>query len=118
MACDQTLAQRGRKSRSKGARGEREFAALCKAYGYDTTRTAQHCGKNGGEPDVKGLPGIHVEVKRTEALSLYPAMRQASRDAKEGEVPIVAHRRNGERWLVIMTASDWLEMYKKREGAL
>lgn len=100
----------GKASRDKGKRGEREFAAVCKEHGYETHRTAQHMGKDGGEPDVVGLPGIHIEVKRCEALSLYKAREQAHRDAKEGLIPIVAHRRNGKPWVVIMDATDFFKV--------
>ncbi len=106
----------GKMSRDKGARGEREFAAECRAHGYQVTRTAQHAGKNGGEPDVKGLPGLHVEIKRTEALRLYEAMTQAVRDAKPGLLPIVAHRRNNAGWLIVMRMEDWANLYREWEA--
>ena len=98
----------GKMSRDKGKRGEREFASVCKANGYDCKRGQQYNGI-GGE-DVVGLDGVHIEVKRTETLSLYTAMGQAKRDA-HGKIPIVAHRRNDCEWLVIMTAEDWFKLY-------
>ena len=59
----------GKTSRDKGKRGEREVASLLRSYGYDTHRGQQyHGGKD--SPDVVGLPGIHIEVKRTEAFRL------------------------------------------------
>ena len=103
----------GRMSREKGKAGEREFARLCKAYGYDTHRGQQYNGL-GGEDSV-GLPGVHVEVKRTERLNLYDALAQAKRDAK-GKKPIVAHRKNRCDWVVIQPAGDWLEMYREWEA--
>lgn len=107
----------GKFSRDKGKRGEREFAALCREYGYsDAHRTAQHMGKDGGEADVKGLPGVHVEVKRTEALRLWDALAQAKRDAAPGELPIVAHRPNNSPWIVIMDASVFFDFYREWEA--
>ena len=106
----------GSRSRNKGANGERQFAALCRNEGYEVHRTAQHMGKTGGEADVVGLPGIHVEVKRCEKLSLYIAMSQAKRDCKAGNLPIVAHRRNDAEWLIIMPASCWFELYREWEA--
>jgi hypothetical protein len=61
------------------------------------------------------LPGIHQEVKRVERLDLYGAMLQAKRDAKRGEIPIVAHRKNDHRWVVIMDAEDWFTLYSALE---
>jgi hypothetical protein len=75
-------------------------------------------GKDGGEPDVVGLPGVHLEVKRCESLSLYKAREQAHRDAKEGLIPIVAHRRNGFPWVVIMDADDFFKMYNEYHKTL
>lgn len=107
----------GRTSREKGARGEREFAALCRAHGYpEAVRTAQHAGKNGGQPDVVGLPGVHIEVKRTEALRLYDAVDQAKRDAPAGRLRAVAHRKNNADWLIVMPADDWFEIYREWEA--
>ena len=65
----------GRMSREKGKAGEREFARLCKAYGYDARRGQQYNGL-GGE-DIVGPPGVHVEDKRVESLRLYDALTQA-----------------------------------------
>lgn len=110
----------GKTSRDKGKRGEREFAALCKEHGYDVHRTAQFRGNTGQAGDVEGLPGIHIEVKRVEKLMLYDALDQARRDATaqgKGALPIVAHRRNDCRWVIIMDADDWFEIYKEWEAA-
>ena len=103
-------------SRAKGVRGEREWASVCREKGYAAVRTAQHAGKDGGEPDVKGLPGIHAEVKRTEALRLHDAIAQAVRDAKPEMLPMVAHRRNRDSWLVTMRAKDWFAIYREWEA--
>nr|DAS04793.1 MAG TPA: hypothetical protein [Caudoviricetes sp.] len=51
-------------SKQKGARGEREFASLCKEHGFDVRRTQQYCGNTGDASDCVGLPNIHIEVKR------------------------------------------------------
>lgn len=107
----------GMMSRRKGATGEREFAALCRQQGYENVvRTAQHCGKNGGQPDVIGLPGVHVEVKRTEHFHLYDALAQARRDCNPGLIPLVAHRRNECNWVVVLDAEDFFTLYREWEA--
>jgi hypothetical protein len=95
-------------SRAKGARGERELAKFLQSHGYEARRGQQNCG--GPEsPDVKhDIPGIHIECKRTETLSLYPALAQAIRDAGSALTPTVWHKRNGNEWLVILRAEDFL----------
>jgi Holliday junction resolvase len=106
-------------SRQKGKAGELEFSRLCRDEGYDVRRTAQFCGKTGEAADVVGLPGIHVEVKRVERLDLQAAMDQSIRDADaagNGEIPIVAHRRNHEKWKITMLAEDWFRLYREWEA--
>ena len=102
-------------SRTKGKRGELEAAHLLKEYGYEARRGQQFSGAN-GDPDVVGLPGVHIEVKRVEKLNLYEAVAQSVRDAKEGEIPIVLHRKNRAKWLVTMPFEEWMKLYKARES--
>ena len=92
----------GRMSKRKGASGERECAAVLN----DMFGTSYHRGRqyHGGtdSPDIAGGPsGLHVEVKRTERLSLYPALLQAATDAKN-DIPVVMHRANGKPWVVCL----------------
>lgn len=98
-------------SRKKGKTGELELANILKTYGFDCRRGQQYCGAN-GDADVIGLPGIHIECKRVETLNVSQAMRQAQKDARDEEMPVVMHRKNRERWLVTMTLEDWMELYK------
>lgn len=102
----------GKSQREKGKRGERELARRLREYGYDARRGQQYCGIS-GDADVIGLPGIHIEVKRTERLSLYDALSQAKSDARPGEMPIVAHRRNNCEWVVIQPLEDWIKIYRE-----
>jgi hypothetical protein len=95
----------GRRSRQKGKRGELELSKeLTRLFGHQCRRGQQFCGAN-GDADVVGLPGVHIECKRTESLSLYTAMEQAKSDCGEN-VPIVCHRRNGKKWLVVVELED------------
>ena len=101
----------GMMSRRKGAAGEREAAEkLNEVLGTQFHRGRQYHG--GPEsPDLAGdLPGLHLEVKRVEALRLYPSMEQARRDAGTGEVPAVIHRMNKKPWVVIVYADDLIRL--------
>jgi Holliday junction resolvase len=102
-------------SKQKGAKGERELARKLKDYGYSVRRSVQYNGKaEEGQADLVGLPGIHVECKRTERLSLYDAVDQAKRDS-EGtqDLPAVFHRKNNCEWVVIMPLDSWVELYRE-----
>ena len=103
-------------SRDKGKRGERLFCTLCKEHGYDVHRTSQFCGKTGEAGDVEGLEGIHVEVKFCERLNLRDAMAQSKRDALaegKGNLPIVAHKKANEDWLITMDADAFFLLYRE-----
>ena len=101
----------GKRSREKGKRGERQLAAALREYGYHARRGVQYQGGK-DSPDVTGLPGIHIEVKYTERLSLYDALAQAKRDSGGGELPAVFHRRNNCGWVTVMALEDWRELYR------
>ena len=98
-------------SRQKGARGERELAAVLREHGFECRRGQQYCGAN-GDADVVGIPGVHIECKRVESLNIHKAMEQAKSDARENELPAVFHRKNGKPWLVTMTLEDWMKIFK------
>ena len=102
-------------SREKGKRGERQLASILKEYGYDARRSQQYCGIN-GDADVVGLPHTHIEVKRVQRLNLEDAMAQSKRDAKEGEIPTVFHRKNHCEWLVTLSLKDFMELYREWEA--
>lgn len=102
-------------SRQKGARFERKIAGLLRDYGYDSRRGQQYSGAN-GDADVIGLPGIHIEAKAVEKLNLYDAMSQSKRDAREGEIPIVIHKKNNCNILVTLEFDNFMELYRECES--
>ena len=61
------------------------------------------------------MPGVHLEVKRTERFDLYGAMDQAMRDMAQddSEIPVVVHRRNGMDWVAVLPFREFLELYGK-----
>lgn len=103
-------------SREKGARFERALAAKLREYGYDCRRGQQYCGAN-GDADVLGLPGLHIEAKAVERLNLYDAMAQSKRDARDGEIPVVIHKRNYHNILVTMELSDFMTIFREWEAS-
>lgn len=102
-------------SREKGKRYERHVASLFKAEGYDARRGQQFCGLE-GDADVVGVPLIHIECKHNERLNLYDAIAQSKRDAREGEVPVVIHKKNHCNDLVTMEFKEWIKLYREWEA--
>ena len=103
-------------SRQKGARFERRLAGILRDYGYDCRRGQQYSGAN-GDADVIGLPGIHIEAKAVERLNIYDAMFQSKRDAREGEIPVVVHKKNNCNILVTMELEEFMRLYSDYEGS-
>ena len=107
-------------SRNKGARGERMWRDQLREAGFgdDTYRTAQHVGNcPDGSPDVMcpSLPTLHHEVKFVERLNVQDAMNQAVRDAKPGQIPVVAHQRKNCDWLITVRADDWFKILRESD---
>lgn len=100
-----------RMSRDKGKVGEREVAQLLRDHGIPARRGVQYQG-GPNSPDVVGLDGFHIEVKRAERFSLYAALEQATNDRKAGDVPVVFHRANTRGWVVALNAADFLALVK------
>lgn len=96
-------------SREKGVRGELEVAEALRHMGFEARRSQQYNGNAGGEDVTHNIPGVHIEVKRTERLSPYAFMRQAERDAKGGAIPTVFMRSSNEAWLVCLKLDDVLQ---------
>ena len=101
----------GTTSRDKGKRGEREVAELLRDCGIPARRGVQYAG-GPDSPDVVGLNGVHIEVKRCEALRLYPALEQALAERKPGDLATVWHRPNGRPWAVIILAADFIALMR------
>ncbi len=97
-------------SKQKGKTGELEACrdienALC-LPSHTLHRSAQFCGKDGQSADIRGIEGIHFEIKRTERIQIYDAMEQAVSDCKPENVPTVVFRRNHSPWMVTIQLSD------------
>ena len=101
-------------SRRKGVVGEREIAKYLRDHGFTEARRGQQFKGGADSPDVVGLTGFHVEVKRVERLDLNAAMEQSIRDSAPNEKPIVVHRRNNDYWKVTMRLDDFMEVIHGR----
>jgi Holliday junction resolvase len=99
-------------SRAKGKAGELELSAFLRDFGFAARRGQQFKG-GGDSPDVLGLPGFHIECKRVEQGNPYDWLNQAERDSKTGDVPVVFHRRNRTRWIVVIDALDFLHLAQR-----
>ena len=97
-------------SRTKGSVGEREWAQFLNDRGFEARRGIQFSGSADSPDVITNLPDWHCECKRTETLSLYKAMDQATKDAGASKMPFVAHRRNKRPWLTVVYAEDFVKL--------
>ena len=102
----------GKSQQRKGRGGESELAGILRDHGYDV-----HVGdpqNYGTEPDLTGLPSIHIEAKRTETMKMSQWVEQAKRDSERfcDGAPAIFHRYSRKPWTVTMLLSDWLRLYK------
>jgi len=103
----------------KGTAGENELAEILRGAGIRAYRNDQIFTGGRNNPDVSAeIDGyqLHIEVKRVEKLNVPEAMNQAIRDAGAGAFPVLAHRRNREKWLVTMPLIPLIELM--RNGGL
>jgi hypothetical protein len=100
-------------SRQKGKRVERLWRDQLREAGFlKAFRGQQYCGAAGNADVVcPELPWAHFEVKGVQNLNVLGAMKQAIADAGK-KTPVVAHKKNGEPWLVTMLAADWLRLVR------
>lgn len=102
------------RSRDKGARGELELAHYLTDHGHPARRGQQYRGGSDSPDVVCPSLRVHWECKRVERLRLPEAMAQAIDEAAPGQLPVVAHRRNGGDWLAILRLDDLLPLLERR----
>lgn len=99
-------------SKAKGKRGELEAVHFLNGLGFKTRRTAQYCGNTGEAADVEGIEGLHLEVKRCEAVHFKEWTHQAEHDCGD-KIPVVMTRQNNEPWRVILRAEDFFKIWRE-----
>jgi Holliday junction resolvase len=102
----------GKRSRRRGAEGERELARVISSAGFSAARTA----RNGitSEDVTHNIPGVHIECKRTERYSIDEWIRQAEGDAGE-LTPLIVFRKNGQPWRAVVPFDYLLQLLKERQ---
>lgn len=103
----------GVRSSRKGAGGEREVAAILHDRGYHVERGGTQ--SFGQRPDLYGLDGVHLEIKRAECARIWEWMQQSKKDSVKfaDGAPTVIFRRSRSDWLICMELEDWLTLYEQ-----
>lgn len=96
----------GLRGLNKGKRGEREIKDLLQevvdeVYGdapYKPKVQRNTLQSDCGGADLTGLPWLAVEVKRCEQLNVNTWWKQALRQGKPGQTPVLLYRQNRTPW--------------------
>ncbi len=89
-------------SRRKGKTGELDACkAIKECLGVDARRGVQYCGTPDSPDIVTSLEGVHFEVKRTEKVSLWEWIDQATKEAGD-KIPVVLHRKSRREWVAVV----------------
>lgn len=93
-------------SKRKGKVGEleasKEWGRVMKC---EARRGQQFSGSQESPDVVHNIDGLHLEIKRTEKIQVYPAMEQSKQDAGD-DLPIVLTRRNQKPWVFCCYLND------------
>ena len=101
----------GKASRNKGAAAERELATmLSDELGFAVKRKLGQA-RDGGDDITIGK--YRIEVKRREALRLDEWCKQVEAASGAGDVPVVAYRRNGQPWRVVVPIDWFIEQVRE-----
>jgi hypothetical protein len=103
-------------SRRKGAAGEREFINNhLRPHWPDACRNIDQFGSD--KRDCLNVVACHFQIKRTERLDLWGAIKQAETEATATDLPIVAFRRNRSKWYCVLEAAELVALLRMREQA-
>lgn len=108
----------GATSRRKGAGAERElFGLLNTELGHEWFKRNLLQTRQGGCDD-QNAEVFALEVKRQENVALHKWLEQTLAQAKPGQVPVLAYRRNKEPWrlLVVLDISGFCQLFRKLCG--
>ena len=112
----------GKMQRTKGAAGEREIVGILKSWGFIHARRTAPMQSGGGYhrsltedisyPDVEGVPGYFLEVKRQEKTSIWKWLKQALKDCPQDKTPLVVFRRSRSEWYVALEFEELLDLIR------
>ena len=101
-------------SRAKGKRGEQDFInRILRPFWPEARRNVDQFVAD--KRDVLAVNGVHFQVKRTETLRIWEALAQASNEAAEHDLPVVAFKRNGGQWYCALEADELVALLRLRE---
>lgn len=65
--------------------------------------------------DVLNTKGIHFQIKRTEHLQIWQALKQTQTEASDLDTPVLVFRRNHSSWQACLPLEDLLPLLALRD---
>ena len=109
----------GRRSRTKGKRGEQELARLLREtfpHFAESIRRGWQSRVGCDDPDVCGLPGFWIECKTGKQPNVRAALAQARADSGERAIPIAVIRDDRRPAFVALDLVDLLAILRAAYG--
>lgn len=100
----------GARERRRGASAERELAALLSESLGTVVKRNLGQSREGGDDITIGK--YRIECKRHNKLAIPAWLRQVEEACKDGDVPIVAFRQDGQPWRVVLRLDDFLPLLR------
>lgn len=101
--------------RRKGAEGENELAMILSAELGRVVKRKLGQARDSGD-DIQ-IEKFRIEVKRCQRINVREWCEQIEAAIEPGQIPVVAFRRNGEPWRVILQLGDFLPMMRGELGS-
>jgi hypothetical protein len=102
-------------SRRKGKAGELEFIQKHLARVWPAAKRNLDQFQD-DKRDALEVDGFHFQIKRAERAEIWAWIKQAETEAAEGDVPVVAFRRNRSRWYCVVDAERMMELIERGRG--
>jgi hypothetical protein len=97
--------------RRKGKTGELEVVHLLHAHGWpDAKRTSDGRAQIERGDIGDGPLDVHLEVRRRETLNIWACLAKATREARPGDLPVVAFRRSRSGWYAALPLEALLDL--------
>lgn len=108
--------QSPRGTQARKRRGRETEHIVARRFAADGWPFALATGAGASGKDITGVPGVAPEVKARSAFSPMANLRQATANAKPGELPVVIMRPNGfgeatvDEWPVFLTFARFRQL--------
>jgi Holliday junction resolvase len=104
------MASLGKRSRDKGAAGERELAIFLKPWFPDAKRGVGQSQSGDNQADIVGTAPLFVECKRRKRIAVIDHLKQCESAASGRGLPVVFMREDRGEWVAMVKAEHFLQM--------